>query len=146
MNPPRLRWGIISTANIGRAAVIPAIQASRNGVVTVVGSRHAATAESFATKAGIPSHHGSYQAVIDDERVDAVYIPLPNHLHREWTIKAAERGKHILCEKPLALSAAEGREMDAAAKANGVKLMEAFMYRFHPRTERALEMVRSKAA
>lgn len=142
-DPPRIRWGIISTANIGRAAVVPAIHASRNGVVTTIGSRNADTAKSFAAKAKIPVFHGSYQAVIDDSQVDAVYLPLPNHLHREWTIKAAERGKHILCEKPLALSAAEAREMDAAARANGVTLMEAFMYRFHPRTERTLELVRS---
>ena len=81
--------------------------------------------------------------MLDDPAVDAVYIPLPNSLHREWTIKATEQGKHVLCEKPLAATAHECREMDAAARANGVQLMEAFMYRFHPRTQRAIELIRA---
>ncbi|MFN0181526.1 MAG: Gfo/Idh/MocA family protein [Gemmatimonadales bacterium] len=142
MTDRRLNWGILSTANIGRVAVIPAIQASTNGTVVVVGSRDSATAKTFADKAGIPEHAGSYQAVLDDPSVEAVYIPLPNSLHREWTIKAAERGKHVLCEKPLGLTAAECHDMAAAASANGVALMEAFMYRFHPRTEAVVRAVR----
>ena len=139
----RLRWGVISTANIGRAAVNPAIQASGNGELVAVASRDEQTAREFADRQGIPEHYGSYEALLHDERIDAVYNPLRNSLHREWTIRAAEKGKHILCEKPLALSAAECREMERAAAANGVKLMEAFMYRFHPRTERVVEMVRT---
>jgi predicted dehydrogenase len=137
-----LRWGTLSTANIGRAAVNPAIQASRNGELLAVASRNPAGAEAFGEEWGIPTRYGSYAALLDDERIEAVYNPLPNSLHREWTLKAAEAGKHILCEKPLGLGEAECREMAAAAKANGVKLLEAFMYRFHPRTERVLEMVR----
>ena len=138
----KLRWGVMSTANIGRAAVNPAIQASTNGELVAVASRDASRAREFAAKWGIPRSHGGYEALLDDPDIDAVYIPLPNSLHREWTIRAAEKGKHVLCEKPLATTAAECLEMQAAADANGVKLMEAFMYRFHPRSERVLELVR----
>ncbi len=141
----KLRWGVISTSNIGRAAVNPAIQASNNGELLAVASRDEERARDFAGQWGIPAHYGSYQALLDDASLDAVYIPLPNSMHREWTIRAAENGKHVLCEKPLALNAAECGEMQAAADANGVKLMEAFMYRFHPRTERVVEMVRAGA-
>jgi xylose dehydrogenase (NAD/NADP) len=143
MTDRKLRWGVLSTANIGRAAVNPAIQASANGVLAAVASRDEARARAFAELASIPRWHGSYEALVDDPEVDALYIPLPNSLHKEWTIRAAEAGKHVLCEKPLALDAAECREMQAAADAHGVKLMEAFMYRFHPRTGKVLEMVRS---
>jgi len=136
-----LGWGTLSTANIGRAAVNPAIQASRNGALLAVASRDPARAEAFGEEWGIPTRYGSYDALLADERIDAVYNPLPNSLHLEWTLRAAEAGKHILCEKPLGLNEAECREMAAAARANGVKLLEAFMYRFHPRTERVLEMV-----
>ncbi|MCG6958224.1 MAG: Gfo/Idh/MocA family oxidoreductase, partial [Gemmatimonadetes bacterium] len=145
MTDRKLRWGVMSTANIGRAAVNPAIQASTNGVLTVIASRDEARARAFAERASIPRWHGSYEALVDDPEVDALYIALPNSLHREWTIRAAEAGKHVLCEKPLALDAGECREMQAAADAHGVKLMEAFMYRFHPRTGKVLEMVRSGA-
>ena len=102
----KIRWGVISTANIGRAAVIPAIQASRP------------RAEAFAAKLGIPKAYGSYEALLEAEDIDAVYIPLPNSLHREWTLRAAEMGKHILCEKPLGLTAQECLEMEAAADRN----------------------------
>ena len=140
-----VRWGVMSTANIGRAAINPAIQASSNGELVAVASRDATKAHDFAEAHGIPEHRGNYDALLESADIDAVYIPLPNSLHREWTVRAAEAGKHVLCEKPLALSAAECDEMAAAAKANGVKLMEAFMYRFHPRTERLLQMVRDGA-
>ena len=143
MTQTKLRWGVISTSNIGRAAVNQAIQASSNGDLLAVASRDQARAREFAEKWEIPAHYGSYEALLDDDSLDAVYVPLPNSMHREWTIRAAERGKHVLCEKPLALSAAECAEMEAAAGANGVKLMEAFMYRFHPRTQRIVEMVRA---
>lgn len=142
MNDRRLRWGVLSTANIGRAAVNPAIQASANGELVAVASRDADRASEFAAAHGIPRSHGSYEALLEDEGVDALYIPLPNSMHREWTIRAAQAGKHVLCEKPLALDAAECAEMAAAAEENGVKLMEAFMYRFHPRTDRVVQMLR----
>lgn len=141
----KMHWGILSTANIGRAAVIPAIKSSKNGEVIAVASRELQKGVEFATSMGIPKSYGSYEALLDDPDIDAVYIPLPNSLHYEWTIKAARAGKHILCEKPLALSAVQCREMDAAAKESGVLLMEAFMYRFHPRTERVIEKVRTDA-
>lgn len=135
MNDGRVGWGILSTANIGRGAVIPAIAASENGELVAVASRDQARARDFAVANGIPRWHGAYQALLDDPEVDAVYIPLPNSLHLEWTLRAVEAGKHVLCEKPLALTEAQCLEMDAAAARAGVTLMEAFMYRFHPRTE-----------
>jgi len=140
-----VNWGVISTANIGKKAVNPAIQASSNGELLAVGSRDEARARAFAEETDIPTAYGSYDDLLEDDRIQAVYIPLPNGLHKEWTIRALEKGKHVLCEKPLALDARECREMEAAASANGVKLMEAFMYRFHPRTEQVLEMIRSGA-
>ncbi len=143
MRDTTLRWGVLSTANIGRAAVNPAIQASRNGSLVAVASRTDAPARDFADKWGIPRHYGSYQELLDDPEIDAVYNPLPNSLHLEWTVRAAQAGKHVLCEKPLALNEAECREMATAAAANGVKLLEAFTYRFHPRTQKVLEMVRA---
>ena len=111
----KIRWGILSTANIGRAAVIPAIKSSKNAEVMAVASRDRQKSIEFAASMGIPKAYGSYEALLDDPHIDAVYIPLPNSLHCEWTIKAARAGKHILCEKPLALSMAQCLEMDAAA-------------------------------
>jgi xylose dehydrogenase (NAD/NADP) len=143
MTENKIRWGILSTANIGRGAVIPAIQASRNGIVSAVASRDLEKAQAFAARLNIPKAYGSYEALLDAGDIDAVYIPLPNSMHREWTIKAAEMGKHILCEKPLGLNAQECLEMEAAANQHKVKLMEAFMYRFHPRTQKVLELVQS---
>lgn len=141
----KLRFGILSTANIARAAVIPAIKASRNGEVRAVASRSRERAHAFASETGIPQSYGSYEALLEAEDVDAVYIGLPNSLHCEWTIKAAEAGKHVLCEKPLGATAAECEEMDGAARKNGAVLMEAFMYRFHPRTERVSKLIREGA-
>jgi len=136
-----VRWGILSTANIGRAAVIPAIHQSSNGEVLAVASRDAQRAQQFAAANAIPHAHGSYQALLQDEQIDAVYIPLPNSLHRDWTIRAVEAGKHVLCEKPLGLSAAECDAMATAAETAGVACMEAFMYRFHPRIDRVLDLI-----
>jgi len=127
-----LRWGVLSTAKIGRDKVIPGIQAADRCEVVAIGSRDADRARGVAEELGIPRVHGSYEALIDDPEVDAVYIPLPNHLHMEWTIAAARAGKHVLCEKPIALTAADAQEMAAVCAAEGVRLMEAFMYRLHP--------------
>lgn len=137
----RYRWGILSTANIGRKAMIPALQASRLAEVVAVASRDEDRARQFAYEFAIPKAFGDYQALLDDPSIDAVYIPLPNHLHKPWAIKAAHAGKHILCEKPMGLNAKECEEMMAAAKENGVMLMESFMYRHHPRIQAAAEMV-----
>lgn len=145
MSSRKLRWGVISTANIGRAAVNPAIQASGNGELVAVASRDAEQAKAFAERWRIPLACGSYEELLADESIDAVYIPLPNSLHRDWSIRSMEAGKHVLCEKPLGLTEAECLEMAAAAEANGVTFMEAFMYRFHPRTERVLQMIRRGA-
>ena len=103
----RLRWGVLSTANIGRAAVNPAIQASRNGVLNAVASRDRDRAEAFAREHGIPRSHGSYEALIEDPEIDALYVPLPNSMHRDWVIHALRAGKHVLCEKPIALAATD---------------------------------------
>ena len=140
-----IRWGVLGAARIARNAVCPAIRASRNGVFGAVASRDHTKAEEFARDTGAGVAWGSYDALLDDDDVEAIYIPLPNHLHHEWTIKAVRAGKHVLCEKPLALSAAECMEMEAAAREAGVVLMEAFMYRFHPRTEHVLALVRRGA-
>lgn len=145
MDTPTLRWGVLSTANIGRIAVNPAIQRSRNGHLLAVASRETGRARTFAEAHGIPRAYPSYEALLADPDIDAVYVPLPNSLHREWTIRALEQGKHVLCEKPLALNAAECREMEAAAVSSGRLLMEAFMYRFHPRTEALVRLAASGA-
>jgi xylose dehydrogenase (NAD/NADP) len=139
----KIRWGVISTANIGRVAVIPAIRASRNGELIAVASREPERAKNFASGLGIPRAYGTYEALLQAADIDAVYIPLPNSMHCEWAMRAAEAGKHVLCEKPLGLNAAECMQMEEAAVRQKVRLMEAFMYRFHPRTEKVAQMVRS---
>ncbi len=141
MADQKLRWGILSTAKIGHRAVIPAIQQSRNGVVAAIASRDLATAQNAADALNIPRAFGSYDAMLTSSEIDAVYIPLPNNLHKEWTIRAAEAGKHILCEKPFALNTAEVKQMIAAAQEHHVVLMEAFMYRFHPQFTRVRQLI-----
>jgi predicted dehydrogenase len=127
-----VKWGVLSTANIGMEKVIPAMQASELSPVAAIASRSADRAQEAAESLAIPMAYGSYEELLDDDDIEAVYIPLPNHLHAEWTIKAAEAGKHVLCEKPLAMTSARALEMIDACDAAGVKLMEAFMYRHHP--------------
>ena len=139
----QLRWGILSTAHIARTKVIPGIQKADRCQVVAIGSRDLDQARRAAAQLGIPRAHGSYEALLADPEIDAVYIPLPNHLHAEWTIAAARAGKHVLCEKPLALSAAEAEHMVDACRAEGVRLMEAFMYRLHPSWVAVRELVAS---
>lgn len=127
-----LRWGILSTAKIGRTKVIPGIQSAPRCEVVGIASRDAELAKRVAADLSIHRTFGSYEDLLADEDVGAVYIPLPNHLHAEWTIAAARAGKHVLCEKPLAMNEAEAHEMVDVCAAEGVKLMEAFMYRLHP--------------
>ena len=140
-----VRWGVLGVAGIAVRAVMPAIQRSQNGRLVAIASRVAAKAEEAARRTGIARAHGSYEALLNDPDVQAVYIPLPNSLHREWTIRCAEAGKHVLCEKPLALSPAQCDEMIAACTQHRVVLMEAFMYRFHPRTVEVERMARRGA-
>jgi predicted dehydrogenase len=127
-----LHWGILSTADIGRTKVIPAIQRARRCRVVAIASREPGRARQVADELTIPAAYGTYEELLDDTSVDAVYIPLPNHLHLEWTLRAIAAGKHVLCEKPLALNAADAGRMVDAAETAGLTLMEAFMYRLHP--------------
>ena len=138
-----LRWGILSTANIATEKVIPGIRRAARNEIVAIASRDGETARRVADRLAIPRAHGSYEALLADPDVDAVYIPLPNHLHAEWSIAAARAGKHVLCEKPLALTAADAARMIEAAEAAGVHLMEAFMYRHHPSWVAVRELVAS---
>lgn len=137
-----LRIGVIGTAAIARA-FIAAVAPSDRIKVAAVASRDSAKAEAYAREVGIPRAFGSYEALLADRDIDAVYNPLPNSLHAEWSIKAAAAGKHILCEKPLATSGAEARAMFDAARKHGVQLVEAYPYLAQAQTQKALELVRS---
>ena len=137
-----VRWGVLSTANINRK-VVPGTQRADRCEVVAIASRDPEPATRAAAEFGIPRAHGSYEELLADPEVDAVYNPLPNHLHAEWTIAAAEAGKHVLCEKPLAMNADEAERMVEACASAGVVLMEAFMYRLHPSWEGVRELVRS---
>ena len=143
MTGDTLRWGIVSTADIGVRKVIPAMRSASRCEVVAIASRELARAEEAAADLGIARSYGSYEEVVADPDVDAVYIPLPNHLHAEWTIAAARAGKHVLCEKPLAMTAADAERMISVCETEGVLLMEAFMYRLHPTWEAVREMTAS---
>jgi len=140
-----VRWGVLSTADIGVTKVIPAIQRAERSEVVAIASRYRDRAAAAAARLGIPRAYGSYQELLVADEVDAVYIPLPNDAHAEWTIRAAEAGKHVLCEKPLALSATQAEEMARACALAGVKLAEAFMYRLHPSWVEVVRLVRGGA-
>ena len=143
--PDKVRWGIISTANIGRGRVIPAIQQSRNGEVVAVGSRDLDRAKAFAADMRIPKAYGSYEELIADPDVDAIYNPLPNSMHAEWSIACAEAGKPTLCEKPFASDAAEAQMMTDAFTSRNILFAEAFMWRFHPQSQKVKALVNSGA-
>jgi predicted dehydrogenase len=132
----KLRWGVLSTANIGIKKVLPAMQQGRFTTVTAIASRHLAKAQETAKSLGIPKAYGSYEALLADPEIDAIYNPLPNDLHVPWTIKAAEAGKHVLCEKPLSMTVAEARSLLAVRTRTGVKIGEAFMVRSAPQWRR----------
>ena len=139
----QIRWGILSTARIGTEKVIPAMQQGAYGVVAAIASRSLENAQAAAVRLGIAKAHGSYEALLADPDIDAVYNPLPNHLHVPWSIKALEAGKHVLCEKPIGLTAADGQRLvEAARRHPHLKVMEAFMYRHHPQWQRARQLVR----
>ena len=137
----QIRWGILGNAMIARKCVIGAIQKSRNGVVHAIATRSPADAAEVAGENGIGKIYAGYDALLADTDVEAVYVPLPNHMHHPWTLKALSAGKHVLCEKPLACNALEAQQMAAQAKTSGLLLMEAFMYRFHPRSRRIKQKV-----
>lgn len=138
----KVRWGLLSTARINSALIGPLQQATRSELVAVA-SRDSGSAAAYAVKHGIPQPYGSYEEMLADPEIDAVYISLPNSMHAEWTIKAAQAGKHVLCEKPVVVSLDEMDQVEAAAQAAGVTVFEAFMYLHHPQTRQALQMVRS---
>lgn len=139
----KIRWGVLGWARIARENVIPAIQRSKNSEFYAIASRDTAKLSECRARFPAVRTYQSYDQLLRDGEVDAVYIPLPNSMHLEWVIKSAAHGKHVLCEKPIALDAGECRELTAACAANGVKLMEAFMYRYTDRTRKVLEIVRS---
>jgi predicted dehydrogenase len=139
----KIRWGILSTAKIGREKVIPAIQQSQFGTVTAIASRDVSRAKKVASQLGIDKAYGSYDELLVDPDVDAVYNPLPNDMHVPWSLRALFERKHVLCEKPIGLSVAEAEELAAGATAHPeLKVMEAFMYRFHPQWQEARQLVR----
>jgi len=137
----RVKWGVMGNATIARVCVIPAIRKSCNGTVQALATRSPAQAEEVAGDNHIEQIYDSYDALLVDPQIEVIYIPLPNHLHHPWAIKALNAGKHVLCEKPLACSAKQAEEMVSAAEKAGRLLMEAFMYRFHPRSRRIKQMV-----
>jgi predicted dehydrogenase len=138
-----VRWGILGAANIALQRVIPAMQASALAQVVAIASRDIAKARAAASRSGIPRAYGSYQELIDDPDIEAIYNPLPNHLHVPWSIRAAERGKHVLCEKPIALTAREARDLLEARDRTGVQIGEAFMVRTHPQWHKVREIIAS---
>jgi len=140
---PPVKWGVLGAAGIALNKVIPAMQRGRWSRVVAIASRDPARARQAAATLGIERVHGSYEALLDDPEVEAVYNPLPNHLHVPWSVRAAERGKHVLCEKPIAMSAEEARALLAVRDRTGVQIGEAFMVRTHPQWRAARELVAS---
>src|SRR5947208_2569413 len=140
----KVRWGVLSTADIGIGQVIPAMQQGTYCEIAAIASRSPEKAWAAAALLGIPKAYGSYEALLADPEIDAVYNPLPNHLHVPWSIRALEAGKHVLCEKPIALTAAEAETLlEASKRFATLKVMEAFMYRYHPQWVKAKELVTS---
>ncbi|HUP04892.1 MAG TPA: Gfo/Idh/MocA family oxidoreductase [Bryobacteraceae bacterium] len=139
----RIRFGVLGVANIAVKKVIPAMQKCERAEITAIASRELGKAREAAQELGIPKAYGSYAELLADPEIDAIYNPLPNHLHVPWSIKAAEAGKHVLCEKPIALSAAECAKLIAVRDRTGVKMAEAFMVATQPRWLKLREMIRA---
>ena len=137
----RLKWGILGCSRITRSALIPALQASDQTELIGIASRNLQTSRDWAAEFGIPRFYGTYSDLLSDPDIQVVYIGLPNHLHCEWTLSAAHNGKHVLCDKPLACDLAEAKQMESCCSLNNVMLMEGFMWRHHPRTQRLLELI-----
>ena len=140
----KLSWGIITAGKIARKFTRGVLN-SRTGRIAAVGSRSLERAQCFAREFGIPGYYDSYQAVIEDPEVDVLYVATPHPMHAEWAIRAAQAGKHVLCEKPIGMNSHEAASIVDAARAGGVFLMEAFMYRCHPQTRKLVELVKSGA-
>ena len=139
----KVRWGVLSTADIGIGQVLPAMQQGTYCEIAAIASRSPEKAQAAAAQLGISKAYGSYEELLADPEIDAIYNPLPNHLHVPWSIKALQAGKHVLCEKPIALTSAEAQTLlDVARQYPHLKVMEAFMYRFHPQWQRARQLVR----
>ena len=138
----RLRWGIMSTAWIN-VALVPAIQRSERSDLVAVASRNLEKAQIYAQDNNIPDAYGSYESLLDDAQVDVIYNPLPNSLHCEWTVKAAQSGKHVLCEKPIVISLSDLRAVETAARDNNVSIVEAYAYMHHPQLRRIIELIES---
>lgn len=142
----KISWGILSTAKIGRKKVIPAMQKGIYTSIDAIASRSIDSASQTAQKLGIPKAYGSYEDLLADKHIEAIYIPLPNHLHVEWTIKCLQAGKHVLCEKPIAVNATDAaRLLEETKKFPDLKVMEAFMYRLHPQWQKAKQLVEQEA-
>ncbi|MEM1505598.1 Gfo/Idh/MocA family oxidoreductase [Domibacillus sp. 8LH] len=139
----KIRFGILSTAGIAQKELIPAFKRATLAEVTAIASRNGRKAREIAQKNDIPKSYGSYEDLLGDPEIDAVYIPLPNHLHKDWVIKAAEKGRHILCEKPAALNSSEIKEMEEACLKHDIFFMEGFMYAVHPQHARVKEIIAS---
>lgn len=136
----KVRWGILSTAKIAQRELIPAFGRAQNAEVAGIAS-NSGKADEVAAKFNIPKSYSSYEEMLQDPKIDAIYIPLPNHLHKKWTIEAAKHGKHVFCEKPASLTAEEAKEMVDFCREKKVKFMEAFMYQFHPQHDRVREII-----
>jgi len=139
----KVRWGVLGTAHIAMAKVIPAMQRSSWCEITAIASRDLAKAKTAANELNIPNAYGSYEELINDPSVEAIYNPLPNHLHVPWTVKAAAAGKHVLCEKPIALNAGEARTLIAVRDRTGARIQEAFMVRTHPQWLETRRLIQS---
>jgi len=141
--PNKVRWGVLSTSQFALKLAVPAMQKSEWCDTRAIASRDRKKAEEAARRMGIPKAYGSYEELLQDPEIEAIYNPMPNHLHVPWSIKAAEGGKHVLCEKPLSVTVAEARELQRVQEKTGMKIGEAFMVRTHPQWLRARELVRS---
>ena len=139
----KVRWGVLGVAGIATVKVIPAMQRGQWCEIAGIASRDRTKAEEAARSLNIPKAYGSYQEMLDDPAIEAVYNPLPNHLHVPWSIRAAQAGKHVLCEKPIGMNVAETLELMAARDRTGVTIGEAFMVQTHPQWVRTMELVRT---
>ncbi len=139
------RWGVLSTARIGREQLIPAIQDASNSIVSAIASRELGRARDLADRFGAPHAFGSYDELLQSDQVDGVYIPLPTSQHVEWALKAAQAGKHVLCEKPIALHADEIKDLIAARDQNNVLVSEAFMVQYHPQWAKVRDLIKNGA-